>query len=127
MCGVTGMESLMAEHIKAIIIANSTPDGWKFQNHRHPDTNAYCLTSQHIISAALLPEGHPVRYIFAAAAVEGYLRQETGHKFLKEIQEVPNFAADLLKAVRATLRTSTYVHTITFEDPISRKTLGLFH
>jgi hypothetical protein len=117
----------MAEHIKAIIIANSTPDGWKFQNHRHPDTNTYCLTSQHIISAAFLPEGHPVRCIFAAAAVEGYLRQENGYKFLKEIQEVPNFAADLLKAVRATLRTSTYVHTITFEDPISGKTLGLFH
>jgi hypothetical protein len=80
MCGVTGMESLMAEHIKAIIIANPTPDGLMFQNNRHSDTNTYCLTSQHIISAALLPEGHPVRCIFAAAAVEGYLQQENRHK-----------------------------------------------
>jgi hypothetical protein len=81
MYGVTGMESLIVEHIKAIIIANPTSDDWKFQNNRHPDTNTYCLTSQHIISSALLPKGHPVRCIFAAAAVEGYLRQENGHKF----------------------------------------------
>ena len=124
MCGVTGMESLMAKHIKAIIIANPTLDGWKFQNNRHPNANTYCLTSQHIILVALLPKGHPVRCIFATTAVEGYLRQENGYKFLKETQEVPGFAANLPKAVRATLRTLTYVHT--FKDPISKETLEFF-
>ena len=122
MCGVTGMESQMAEHIKAIIVANPAPENWEFQRHRDPDTNTFCLTSQHITSAALLPEGHPVRCILAAAAVEGYLRHEDGHKFLKETQDVPNFAADLLKAVRATLKTLTRA---TFEDPITGESLRL--
>jgi hypothetical protein len=67
-----------------------------------------------------------VRRTFAAASVEGYLRQEDGHKFSKETQEIPNFAADLLKAVRATLKTLTYVDNITFEDPISGEMLDLF-
>jgi hypothetical protein len=123
MCGVTGMESQMAEHIKAIIIANPAPVDWKFQRGRNPDTNVFCLTSQHIISAALLPEGHPVRYILAAAAVEGYLRREGDYKFLKETQEVPNFAADLLKEVRATLKTLTQDKN--FTDPISGETLRI--
>jgi hypothetical protein len=97
MCGVTGMETLMAERIEAIIIAN--PDS----NLRKPDTNTHYLTSEHIISVASLPKEHPVRSLLAAAAVEGYLRDDN-HKFLKEIQEVPNFSADLLKAVKATLK-----------------------
>jgi hypothetical protein len=43
MCGVTGMETLMAERIKAIIIANPTP---KIGYSRDPDTNTYCLINQ---------------------------------------------------------------------------------
>jgi hypothetical protein len=102
MCGVTGMESLIAGHIKALILANPAPDDSKFYMWRPPDTNTHCLTSQHIISAVALPEGHSVRGILAAAAVEGYLR-EVNFKFLKETLEVPDFSADLLKAVRVTL------------------------
>jgi hypothetical protein len=102
MCGVTGMESLMAEHIKAIILANPAPECSDFRNWRDPDTNTFCLTSHHIISAALLPEGHPVRSILATAVVKGYLRHEQ-HNFLKETQDVPNFSADLLK-MQAALR-----------------------
>lgn len=64
-----------------------------------------------------------MRCILAAAAVEGYLRHEDGHKFLKETQDVPNFAADLLKAVRATLKTLT--RATTFEDPITGESLRL--
>lgn len=80
MCGVTGMESLMAERIKAIIIAIPAPRKGKT---RDPDTNTHCLISQHIKSAALLPEGHPVRSILATAAVDGYIRHDN-HKFLRE-------------------------------------------
>jgi hypothetical protein len=102
MCGVTGMECSMAERIKAIIIANPAPTiGYAT---RDPDTNTYCLASQHIKSAAFLPEGHPVRITLAMAAVEGYLRHDN-FKFLRETQEVPSFSIDLLKSVKATLNT----------------------
>ena len=104
MCGVTGMETLMAEHIKAIIIAN---------------TSRHCLISRHIVSAASLPEEHPVRSLLAAAAVKGYLRGDD-HEFLKEVQEVPNFSADLLKAVKATLESITTDYgCIIVEDPVT--------
>ena len=44
MCAVTDMESMMAERIKAIIIANPTP---KTDNPLGPSEqdNTYCLTS----------------------------------------------------------------------------------
>lgn len=96
MCAVTGMESLLAERIKAIIIAN--PGG------SYDKDNPYCLTSEHITSAADLPDGHPVRQTLAAAAVKGYLQQDE-HKFSREMREVHNFSADLLKAVKSTLKT----------------------
>jgi hypothetical protein len=70
MCGVTGMESLMAERIKAIIIASVAPSSNKFTKTRELDTNTHCLTSWHITSAANLPGGHPVRSTLAMAAVE---------------------------------------------------------
>lgn len=84
MCGVNGMETLLAKRIKVIIIANPAPPS---KGMRDPETNTYCLTSQHIISAAFIPEGYPIRSILATAAVEGYLR----HTFLRVTQEVPNF------------------------------------
>lgn len=96
MCGITGMESLMAERIKAIIIANPAPSSTKFTYTREPDTNTYCLTSWHITSAANLPGGHPVRSALAMAAVEGYFRRDN-HKFLRETQEVPSFSVDLVR------------------------------
>lgn len=123
MCRITGMESLMAEHIKAIILANPLPDlEWL---ERPPDTNTHCLTSQHITSAVALPEGHPVRAILAAATVEGCLRQHN-YKFEREASRVPEFSVDLLKAVRATIESITIEYNATtFEDPISRVRLGL--
>jgi len=66
---VTSMESLMAERIKAI--ANPAPEDPEWPGWRAPDTNTFCLTSQHITSACALPQGHPVRAILAAATVEG--------------------------------------------------------
>ncbi|OCK88754.1 uncharacterized protein K441DRAFT_690398 [Cenococcum geophilum 1.58] len=102
MCGVTGMETLMAEHIRAIIIANPAP------GPRGSDTNTYCLISKHIISAASLPEEHPA-----------YLLDDN-YRFQKETQEVPNFSADLLKAVKATLKSLAITYSsITVKDPVS--------
>jgi hypothetical protein len=96
MCGVIGMETLMAERIKAIIIANPAP---KIGHSRDPDTNTYCLITQHIKSVAFLPEGHPVRSTLAMAVVEGYLKHDN-YKFLKETVEVPSLSIDLLKSSR---------------------------
>jgi hypothetical protein len=53
---------------------------------------------------AFLPDGHPVRSTPAIAAVEGYLKHDN-YKFLKETVEVPSFSIDLLKSVKATLKT----------------------
>lgn len=121
MCDVTGMEIVMAEHIKAILLANPAPE---IEGHRDPDTNTCCLTYQHVTSAALLPDGHPIRKVLAIAAVEGYIRRNE-HKFLKEIRDSPNFAADLLLEVKETLMTVVSSGSIiTFKDPFSGKTLG---
>ena len=126
MCRVTGMESLMAEHIKATILANPAPEDWKWCGARPPDIHTHCLTSKHITSAVALPEGHPVRMILAAATVEGFLRGHN-YKFEKEASSVPNFSTDLLKAVRATLgtmvETSIKYGATAFADPISGETV----
>jgi hypothetical protein len=125
MCGVTGMESLIAENIKAIILANPAPADWEFYSGRTPDTSTHCLTSQHISSAVALPERHSVRGILAAASVEGYLR-DNKCKLLKETLEIPDFSVDLLRAMRATLESLTYEeYKIIFKDPISGKKLKL--
>jgi len=125
MCGVTGMESLIAEHIKTIILDNPAPENTTFEKRRIPDTNTYCLTSEHITSAAHLPEWHPVRGVLASASVEGYLRQDS-YKFGKELSKVPGFSVDLLKAVRDTLKSLCYENgRNTFEDPISEVRLRL--
>lgn len=39
------MESMIAENIKAIILANSIPASTKSEKARNPDTNACYLTS----------------------------------------------------------------------------------
>jgi hypothetical protein len=125
MCRVTGMEIQMAEHIKAILLANPAPKTSQFKQGRDPDTNTYSLTPQHIISAALLPSGHPIRKVLAAAAVEGYVRHDR-QKFLKEIREAPDFAVELLMEIKETLKTVTISESkLSFTDPLSGKTLPL--
>jgi hypothetical protein len=97
MCGVTGMESIMAEQIKTIILANPAPGSSDL------DSNTYCLESSHIVSAACLPEGHLVRRVLAAAVAGAFFREDH-HKFSKEAKEVASFASDLLEAIRNTLK-----------------------
>jgi hypothetical protein len=117
MCGVTGMEHLMANRIKAIILHKPSPTGDRPK--RNPGANTDFLVSQHIRSAALLPDGHPIRNILANAAVEGYLISD-GHKFLREAKEVTSFSYDLLTSVKATLKTLKSGYSgISFKDPLS--------
>ena len=125
MCGVIGVERLMADRIKAIIVANNNQ---LLLKTRDPNSNTHCLISQHIDSAVLLPEGHPVHDILAAAAVEGYL-QHNNCKFLKDTLKVPGFSVDLLKSVKATIKSISVdemvKNCITFKEPISDKAISL--
>jgi uncharacterized protein YggU (UPF0235/DUF167 family) len=54
-------------------------------------------------------------------AVEGYLKHDN-YKFLKETVEVPSFSIDLLKSVKATLKTlkldGIRGQSITCKDPL---------
>lgn len=132
MCSITGMETQMAQYIKDILVANPDPRS-KGSLVRHVDTNTYCLTRQHILSATFLPHGHLVRGILAAASVEGYLR-DGNYKFVPETHGHPTFGADLLQEVRSTLHgIKSTQWEITFEDPISgmymrlKEGLGFFN
>ncbi|CZR66023.1 uncharacterized protein PAC_15923 [Phialocephala subalpina] len=125
MCSVTGMESLMSGHIKKVIISSAPPPPPKgLTETRDLDTNTHCLISQHIISVESLPAGHPVRGLLAAAVIEGYFCSDD-FKFSKEA-ELPNFSIDLLKIIKATLKTLTNNQGgIAFKDPFSGEMLGL--
>lgn len=123
MCGVTETEHLMVERIKDIIIADSAHRHDKYR--RNYNAKTYSITSQNIVSAASLPVGHPVRNILAMATVEGYFLLDN-HKFSKEYREIPGFAADLLAAVRATLKTiSQGQYSPVFREPLSGEILPL--
>jgi hypothetical protein len=121
MCQVTGMEDLMAKRIKGIIMAERAQPKLFVENQ----LNTLCLTTQHIVSAALLPKGHPVRGMLASAAVEGFI-QEDKHKFIKETEDVHEFAVDLLGEVKTALKSlKNGTAGITFKDPITGKMLYL--
>ncbi|PQE18980.1 BTB POZ fold protein [Rutstroemia sp. NJR-2017a WRK4] len=98
MCEVTGLETQMAKQVKHIMLDNPPPEDDSEGSGR----------------------GHPVRKIFATAAVEGYLRRNE-FKFLKELHDCPDFAVDLLLEVKETLKTVAIgVRTrVSFQDPLS--------
>lgn len=109
--GIVELEHEMAQYIKDIIVI--TPS-WG----RPIDTNTQSLTSDHIITAAVLHREHPVRRLLAAASVEGYLRSKN-HKFADLYEECPTFAADLLREVRMALDGANSSQNTQFRDPIS--------
>jgi hypothetical protein len=76
MVEVTGMKTDISEYIKTVILKNPAPSDQEWSGWRHTDSNMVCILSQHLRSAWKIPDGHPVRKLFAAAAVEGYLRCE---------------------------------------------------
>jgi len=71
MCNITGLDSLMANHIKQIILADKTVYNTVFATP--PDQNTYHLMLEHIKAGVLLPEGHYVRKMLASTAVKDIL------------------------------------------------------
>lgn len=113
---ISGLETIMAEYIRNIIIFNPHPQNKN--SWRHVDSNTYHLEHDHIVSATLLPPAHPVRRVLAAASVEGFLRS-TRHKFSEETNAYPSFGANLLQETRLVLHSVKPLRAAAFEDPIS--------
>lgn len=64
-----------------------------------------------------------MRRMLASASVEGYLSFRD-HKFLKETQDNPEFASDLLHELRNTLQVIPYERSETrLTDPIRKQRL----
>ena len=106
MCEVTGMESLMAEQVKGLILANT-------------GTNGCCINLQHVASAASLPQEHLVRGVFAAAAVKEFFHHDDS-QFIDTAKEDLHFSADLLRVMKATFKSFTHTKRgVTFKDPLS--------
>lgn len=125
MCGVTGMELMIAEHINDTIAANAAPHYGSVWRRNH-NANTSCVTLHHITSAANLCVGHPVRSKLANSAVEEYLCLEE-YKLVEESREVPSFSSDLLLAIKNTLKTMKCEDgRIEFKEPISGDTLWLY-
>lgn len=99
MCNVSGLGDCMAECVQEII--KSEPQ------KRCSERDTHAITSQHILSASYLPQGHAVRHIIAAASVVGFLDRKI-YRFVREAREIPNFGADLLEEVSKTLDTMHY-------------------
>ena len=98
MCNITGMESQICRYLRDILIANPCP---KYDGEVTVDI--YFVTSEHIISATFLPQGHAVRRILAAATVDGYLFSEN-HKFAQEAREYPTYGVVLFQEVGLALK-----------------------
>jgi len=114
MCNVTRMEPQIAEYLRETFIQNPN----RLMRDR-TDFNTYCLTSQHIVSATSLPQGHKIRRFLAAAAVPEYLAFED-HRFSQETREFPTFGSDLLQEVGLALKKMNMGNTgRTYWDPVS--------
>jgi hypothetical protein len=73
---------------------------------RNYNANTYCIITQHIERATLLPSNHPMHGTLAMARVEEFLLiDDCG--FEEQIQEIPSFAVEVLAAVKATSKTIT--------------------
>ena len=119
MCQVTGMEELMAGRIKAMIVGKAPKKRTTTIVH-HP-----CITSEHIMSAVLLPKGHSVRRVLTMAAVPAYLNHAN---FLSEALENHDFAVDLLKEVQIVTKSfQPDGSCVTFQDPLSNARITLVY
>jgi hypothetical protein len=63
---------------------------------------ALAIKREHVISSSQPPLNHPVREVIVSAALEGALRLKKPQLW-KEIEKIPNFAFDMLKAMKAAL------------------------
>ena len=76
MCGVTGMESQMTQHVERKSAA--------LRQQSLFDSNTFALSSEHIFEADILPKVHPVHYVRAKVSVKRYL-QSQNYKFASEV------------------------------------------
>ncbi|KAJ5537066.1 hypothetical protein N7513_010252 [Penicillium frequentans] len=113
---ISYLEDPVAQYIKAILVQNPHPVPEDI------DANTHSLTSDHIISAAVLHRHHPVRRLLAAASVRGYLQSRTSD-FPVFIDSCPSYAIDLLWEVRETLNDleAWWKPRLDFKDPITGK------
>ena len=86
-------------------------------SYRSAGQNVAHITPLHIASASQLHPDNPVRRLFAAAAVEGYLR-DLHFPFLAETKDTPSFAIDLLRETQVALHQPA-AEACYFVDPIS--------
>jgi len=93
--GIGGLEVLLANKVRSLLKPN--PDECPATNG-DAEVNTRFLTSEHIKAASHLAVGHPLRVLFAEAAVRGFIQIEN-HKFRRETEEIPSFANDLLKVL----------------------------
>lgn len=113
MLQVTGMEEHMSSLAKIVIVKNLAPRDMKPALAQH---NA-CLTSDHILSAVLLPQDHPLRRLLTLAAVPAYFKRA---EFLNKALEHPDFAVDLLRQVQIATKTlQPDTGDISVQDPLS--------
>lgn len=119
--GVTGVGSQMADLIKATMLDNSTHD----HHLNHHDANIRYIGARHIHVASCLSKGHCVRRLLAKAAVEGFICSRN-FSLLRELQEIPEFAADTLQELKIALSNVTVENSaVTFKDPLSGRKILL--
>lgn len=119
MCGVTGMESQMAQHVDNVLVVHQAPR--LLGNRVSFNNNTFAISSEHIFGAESLPKGHPVRCVLAKVSVKGFL-QSQNYKFASEVDVCPKFASDLLGEVRCVLKTVKPIKGYScFQDPIAHK------
>jgi hypothetical protein len=64
--------------------------------------------------------------MLASATIAGFL-QEDKHKFVKEAEDLPKFAVDLLREVKIALKSlTTRKQGTTFKDPITGQIVRLY-
>jgi hypothetical protein len=115
------MDLQIMEYIRATVLDNPPPDDkWS----RSPDTNICHMTPDHVEAASHLPQGHLVRLLLAKASIDAYLHSEN-FRFSNEIQEVTEFAADLLQELRVALKSVELAcfTKCTYNDAFSGKKL----
>lgn len=112
-CEITGVEAIIAEHIKALLL--KSPGGGQ-------NANTVYLSPHHLRVARTLPKLHAVRKLLIVAMVEGYLGSEK-FAFYEAMSEIPDLAADPLAEVKTTLKTLQVKrghYDIEYRDPLKR-------
>lgn len=128
MCGVTGMEEIMAQRLKTIIRNHSSYyqlNGWCHSNPgpqnlaSESHDKSLVVKIEHINGAAGLPCESLIRRVLAQTAVHDFFHC-TRTQFWKDIsREIPSFACDLMEASQEAMRTvGVWGGNAYFKDPI---------